>query len=797
MFSKNQSPREEFNESIEGIGDILVFHTKLKHNDEVIPGLNDLRNLLIELLKLRDSNPSAFDRLMLDEEYWKVLKKNKEEAQLKLSFYPKKYLITFSRLIEQLLRVIDASLRSGNREITLQATSQLSLYLRSVSKMEGADLLVRQVLRALYETTRRVIAVNSRVAGPAVYEWYSFVVFDRRVKKSKVLYKNYLGDLDKYLFENIKYLIDNSEFDLFKEFVSHSIDGIHVPSHKLNDMYDIHDILRLEDFDKYRELVGQHNTGKRIRALIDDAKTLYAYEDYRKWELRVDELKGDLYSQISRSSKIKLTKLINEIKEAALLVFANNSLKSLFFTIASWIVYTKKLTKKEKATFIKEIWTHKNPGDSNAVHGGNDIYPKDLGQTVLYFFSNESPSFPFFWEDHHSASSYKNKYFLYLLLWHLRRIVPATQFGIESSESADEDSSVEIYPDIDQFSLPFELATELSSVKYRVDKLLEDDIPQLKKDPLTKELIPNFDLDIKSKLIPLLNKISSDAQEKIEAKEVDQPLSQRKVDEFRNSFLKAYEKTVLFRRLFEGVSSLENKVESEELVDFQLVGFNRLEDRALFFEDWHVGYSNWGEDYGQGMAEGEDRRILESIVSNLENTKNENISEVLEEHGATNNTVIFASSETIYDYFEGHENYIPYWQEITNEEREPYLAGWFQHNELKIKIFNYHLEKKNYYFAIFNLDGVGKFVQEYPLLERDLPEHKSYLFKHFRIMIGDFATDNDLVNRFLENPPQWLSDRGNNEQQEEFLSSKLLLQIGEKFKLVSEDGNMGKIYIKE
>lgn len=102
--------QEKFIEALVGLGDILVTQTESKKNTEVIPTLAELRKLLEQLLKLRETSPKRFDQLMLDKDYWKYLGDSKREAQMRLSFHPEKYLITFNFLLQQVIRVFETAI---------------------------------------------------------------------------------------------------------------------------------------------------------------------------------------------------------------------------------------------------------------------------------------------------------------------------------------------------------------------------------------------------------------------------------------------------------------------------------------------------------------------------------------------------------------------------------------------------------------------------------------------------------------------------------------------------------------
>jgi len=85
-LARNQ---ERFIKSIEGIGDILAFYTKRRNKiKSVIDGLNRLEKIIEDLFNIQRNEPEKFEKLLLTQEFFDLHKKDKREAQLRLSLSP-------------------------------------------------------------------------------------------------------------------------------------------------------------------------------------------------------------------------------------------------------------------------------------------------------------------------------------------------------------------------------------------------------------------------------------------------------------------------------------------------------------------------------------------------------------------------------------------------------------------------------------------------------------------------------------------------------------------------------------
>lgn len=788
MLSNNRSinrAQKELIEDLEGLGDILVFLTESKRNFEVIPSLKEFGDLLNQLLELRKTNSEKFEKLMLAEEYWRILQTDEKEAQLRLHFAPDKYLVTFSHLLNQIIRVFETALKATNEEVSRHACYELVTFLARLSEIENAELFVKEILKKLLEFSRKSIELRSTAAHAATYDWYVTIVFNKSEQQKEFRYGEYLELFNDFFRENLKYLITYNHLPIYKRLIGSLVESVHIPSYAVNKLWDYLDLLSSQSMADYRRLNEEKHISKNISWLDNGVKKLFTSSQLQEWLTRFDEYKNLIYPILNNENKAKADSFEKEIRTAAIQCYANQSLIRLMFFSGAWATY------KNEPMFIKEIWTFKQPDDAAASYGGNDIYPQSLMETIEFYFLSSINDDVFFWEDHHDGEIYVSQYFLLLLMKYLKNIQP-------DPVTDPEQQTVKRYQDIESFQLPFDNSSKLSDIKFQIEGLLVT-AKSLKTSPMLERLglaseEAQINVLIDEKLIPFLNRLITNADEKINRIQILQPLSSTTIQKFKNDVYESFIKSATIRKTLESKALLEDKVSEGIIVPQPIIQFNEVRPRDLFFEEWHVDHSDWGKHYGRSLGEGEDSIIVNSILDELPKTTNLVLNEVLSQMEVTDDTVIFTSYDYLYDYIEKTGHFRPYWSEPNPpKEREPNFQGWYVFNEKRIKIYNYHVKQSEMYYAVFDLNNVGKLIQHYPLFETD---EKSSLYKNLRIVVKDISKDEEFVSKLLAEQPPWLQRQGNTEQQKLFLSQHITLQIGEKIEFVKADNPKGICYIQ-
>lgn len=791
LSKSDKTNQKKFIESIEGLGDVLVFLTKRRKNAQVIKGLKEMEDLFDLFIDLKNKNPEKFERLILSDEYWSIFQKNKEEAKLRLSFQPSKYLPPFNLLVQQVIRIFEISIDINNEEITRESSYQLILFLKKVSEISQFELVVKEILNKLLSLSKISVEKKSSASRALVYEWYTEIVFQPQYGriKYKFLFEEYLELFNSYLLFNIKYLIDNGEFKVFWSLVHYFIDGLHTSSLDLSKTWDYSHLLPNEE---YRDLLKETKISEVLNGLSKYEGKIFSKEDFDDWNNHFKELKSLVYKKLNKQAKKEANKLEKKIRRASVVCHLDNSLKRVLFLAGAWAVY------RGKPKYVHELLYSKQPRDTSVNYiGGFDIYPKDISGVIEFFFKSSPESLAFFWDGHHEGKIYCYRYLIVLLIKYLREAIPYTTTPTNNDDSFNQGEGFSV---IDEFNIPLKDINKLSSAKSVGEKLLEE------ADYFRKEKFCNFLVNselaenvedvtslIEKRLKPFLTKLVQSSETNISNQQTSNPISGKKVFNFKKELYETYIKNSTLSSFLKEHNKVKYEINSKSDSSIPLLGFhNKLDKREVFFDEWHVHFVDWGEHYGRELAYGENESVLNKILKNLEFNKSSGLEELLSSITISEDTVIFCSSEGLFEDLRKNDLFTPYWKLNTTQERKPNFLGEYDYESNKIEVYNFYSKDYKNYLAVFNISSIGELIYKNPLSEKD--ENES-LYESLKITVSDLQTNHIEMERWLGANIEWLEEKGNKEKQREYLNQFVVLQIGVKPDYQPSKKIQGSIFI--
>ena len=437
----------KFIETLEGIGDILVFETKFRKNKDVTEGLSRIADIIKKFLSIQKDDPDKFERLLLSQEFFELYKKNKKEAELRLAFYPEKHLISFSTAVNQILRIHEAAIEAKNNEISLHAAYNLHWLLDDFSRTPNNGLFVNQILEKLFDITKIAIKYQDNSMYTSSINWYIRIVFHNNIKKEGSFNLAYLKLFDKNFFSSVKYIISENQTSLFKGLVSSLVDGLNISHGLINKIEQYIYYFILPDRKKFIELNKSEfieNKKKELEGSVSDLK-------------RFNEIKEILHNNFFQNFDQKQKKECKEKEEDIInsitTEFKYNNLLEIVFAIGAYCSF------KQKYDFIKCLWEYKQPVDADASWVGHDIIPNNFDQVISLYFGKYLLERKFdFWEDHHGSEIYYKEYFLLLLA----RVLKNTKVNGEGK-----------YEQLEKYHLPKLNIYRISDLEHSIDELVE------------------------------------------------------------------------------------------------------------------------------------------------------------------------------------------------------------------------------------------------------------------------------------------------------------------------------------
>ena len=753
--NKNIASRQQkFIESVEAIGDILVFETKRKKNKIVKKGLEKFENLIKSFLEIQEYQPDKFEKLLFSQEYFDVSRKNKEEAAFRLYFQSDKCLITFSNSINQLLRVHKAAIESKNDEISRYAVYHINWILAELSSKPNNDILIEELLKNLVEILRIAIKTQDISLHAALYHWYIDIVFNKLGQKDKYFDLSYLSLFDKYFFASIKFIVSESNFSLFKALVSTLVDGFIFPSYNKGKIWVYGTLLIDYNLKKYNELNIQSKITE-LDSSVDDLDTL---ENFNKWFNKFEKLKKILSPYFIGELKTQSDVLEKEINDYVISKYKYDKLLEIIFAIGPYCLL------KEKPEFIKYMWEYKQPPDSDGVWSGENIIPNSINEIIkLYFVKGIYENKFEFWEDHRGSELYYQQYFLLLLLNSMRNITP--------------DSNGE-FVQFTSYNLTNIHVYRLNAIEHSTDRLIEISKKLKEQEEILRILrfdLTNIDELFDKKIIFFLQILKKKAQEQIKDIQRKQTINSKKVDEFKEKFVKSFHESAEIRNIFKYFNLYEDK--TNEIAKMDKFCVRTVDEKAAFFEEWHVYFDDWGSSYGRNLALSEDRELLTKIITACRKSDNQELKPILDKISISDILMVFININP-HIYLKNSANYKPKWINKNNQLDINCFNGWFsfKYKDLPVFVINNNAFKKH--ILILNKTKMGKIIQYSPLKEEEDIGFKKDIFN---INIEDLSTNQNALEKIISEKSDWLSEIGTEEQQIEHLKEKALITIYEKF----------------
>jgi len=769
--------QEKFIRILEGIGDILVFETKRrKRNKDVEEGLNIIRDIIKQFLSIQKDNPDKFERLLLSQEFFELYKKNKKEAGLRLTFHPEKHLISFSTAVNQILRIHETAIEVKNNEISIIAAYNLHWLLDDLSRTPNNGLFVNQILEKLFDITKIAIKYQDNSMYASSINWYIRIVFHNKIKKEGSFNLAYLKLFDKHFFSSAQYIISENQTSLFRGLVSSLVDGLNI-SHGL--IPKIEKYIRcfiLPDRKKFIELNKSEFIENKKKELEDSVSDLDNEDKLSEWLKRFNEIKEILHNNFFQDFEQKQKKECKEKEEDIIdsitTEFKYNNLLEIVFAIGAYCLF------KKKYDFIKCLWEYKQPADADATWVGHDIIPNSINQVVKLYFGKYLLERKFdFWEDHHGSEIYYKEYFLILLA----RVLKNIKINSEGK-----------YEQLEKYRLPKMNIHRISDLEHSIDELVET-ANKIKDRKKTLSIL-GFDVEninelFESKLIYFLKILKEKAQKKIEEIHRMQNISLKKVNKFKEDVIKGFNEATVLRDIFKYYKLYENRIKEKYDGKLQQFGVKNVDNKAVFFDEWHVHYLDWGIDYGRRfLASYEDSYIIEKIANNCKEEKGKDIDKILNKFDNLSNIIIFTVNLDLYEHFKDPNVFIFKWYKDSPQLNIKGFEGWYIFKEKYIPAFGMYQEKINKQILVLDKKKLGKLIQYSPLNEGESEDLRKDIFY---IHIQSFSEDSELMDNFIKESSELLQKIGDEQKQREHLKKKALIQIFERFEYVKDSEFQG------
>ena len=270
---------------------------------------------------------------------------------------------------------------------------------------------------------------------------------------------------------------------------------------------------------------------------------------------------------------------------------------------------------------------------------------------------------------------------------------------------------------------------------------------------------------------------AKEAQEQQESDEIkERPISQNLVRECKEKAKENFYQSATMRDIFiKHFNGYDNQTASKTDFKGGWFAINTIINKEIFLDNWYVDGSGVRDSFATSIARGENNYLLDEIANRCKKMDKEDFERTLAQFANVDDVVILTTQTSFWKFFSSLQNF----EHDRSSGNAQGFAGWYHFNKNKIPVFQVFRKIPNHPVLIVDKTTVGRIVQLSPLDENGNPERVDGIFY---MDIRAFSHDEELMNEFIEDPPQWLQkEYKTDDERREHLRGRVLIEIFERF----------------
>ncbi len=516
---------------------------------------------------------------------------------------------------------------------------------------------------------------------------------------------------------------------------------------------------------------------------------------------KLEGFKLDIKSIFNEEQEKKAQDIYKELSSRVLLQVKYNNVINTVFEIGTYCLF------KERYSYIRYLWEYKQPSDADSKWIGADIIPENLEDVIRLYFKKGSWLRKFIiFEDHHGSEIYFKKYFILLLIKTLQALKTLNPNAMATYTNQTKKIDFNFLSRMDIYLLN-DIIHSIDDLKETANGLKDYkmlyDIGLINSQDDKQEFGIIFN-DISD----FLDKLKNESENLVRKLIQSQPLSVSKIYSFKEGFINGLYESANMRQLFTDLfKSLKDETshDNEEIINKLRFGATVTENRAAFFDEWYVSYSNIAEVRGRNFGIDENTELFKQITQCCSKISIDEIGERIEKFNNINDVVMLATFSAIFELFEipKDKRYKQNPNRINNlfsdkpddKTIDSLCIGYFNFNGTEIPIYKTGDTRiVQNQILILDKTKTGSLIQYIPLFPN---EDKSLIADGFLINILDLANPNNkpdiksMIESFIKNPFGELKNIENEEERRNYLKGLALIQIYERFEFTKANDFIG------
>lgn len=265
-----------------------------------------------------------------------------------------------------------------------------------------------------------------------------------------------------------------------------------------------------------------------------------------------------------------------------------------------------------------------------------------------------------------------------------------------------------------------------------------------------------------SELGKLVENLIKERKDWEEEKLVKAPLDSEKVNKFRDDILGGYKKKAIALSIFDKVDKLEYVDNPTKM--YRTLGWNQINDKEAFIEDWHAGYMMPGNEYGAEIAMAQNQSVAGKLLSK---------------------SITFSDMDNWLTNMRGKDKWVVFAVQtspwiLRGSTYEKYLKQGTPYNDIRFKKID-HLPIEYIYS-----DSLANGLYAVKADQVGTLKMKQTDGESIEVLVDAYSDNQQLLDAMLETPPKWLQKEGDRTSQEKFLKQKVRMYIFNTFKYLPD-----------
>lgn len=704
---KPKGDNKELYRAFEKLRQVIRIKSSFNQTQDIIDILEFIRDSFLKLHKLKKTNKKRYEKLIQSSE-------SNYQASSGLQFTLGIFLGIWEDLFNE-----------NKTELTHLPLKEL-IHICKILSQEKENEKELTYLIGLFHKTLKAGLKSSDPDKKAhlissIYIWYLEC-------KSQVKFQpEYIALFERNLFISLKYVINQDQFDLYKEFARHSIENIqNLPTPSGLSLFLI-STLPSEEIKK--ELIQLENQlVKESKYICSQDRLIQWYKKYKKFKTLIDKSK---YTKISDEEGLAV---LEAFSWQGITGYKRNSFQISVALILSYALF------KKRYSWVYYFLNYMHPPDADATWGNveRNPFPTNFHSLFILIANLEFGRYriEFDWDDHHGLEQYLHEcVFLFF--------VNCVRLQKDSSSAIGSHLFFNFSP------------SEKSILKYFLEKHQRYLVVILENAELINCTLKQKDW-ISQQAIPLLTRFFHLIDESQNIYLRESPISPEKIDFFKEVLFSSFNYNSHIRNILK--TFCKNKIEKESPKNLHSIGIQEIVRKAAFIEEWPVDFSNYGSPLGEMLAVNDSCYLLNEIKAYCKPYQGKDLDDFFSTNpkGLQNWIIILVTSEVFEEVLgkETFSNFHPRPDLLGDLQKFP-NTGFVGKIRNKIPVFKYYLPGIDPYIAIINKKGLGSFIQFNPDKFGEIVTIDNNVFS---FSLTFFSENLNLAEKTLKQQATWLNE---------------------------------------